>query len=165
MKKIILYVAAFCILQSCGAVVKSGLQNRLTEEKGAIPADLGSDDAYVVGILQERNSRDKYLKKYFKKNYKGKYIFLTQKQLDTEKYRDSTKYRYIFTYKAYTSRISTDPSKTYDISVPSSNYYIHDKKEKKDYNCGASSSYFGKYIDIYTLNLEKQRLKNKKKNI
>jgi len=68
MKKLFFYlVIAFCC-QSCiflvGPLAKSQAKKNLTVEKGAIPPDLGMNGTYVVGVLEERESRDKYLKKH-----------------------------------------------------------------------------------------------------
>lgn len=162
MKKLLLTLIVAYICQSCifaaGPIAKSAAKKNLTVEKKAIPTDLGKDDSYVVCILEERNSRDKYLKKYFTENYKGNYVFATRAQAASE-YSDVNKYRYLFTYEKISGNVHhmSDNSNT---PVSASNYYIYDRKTNTEYNSKFHSSFFGKMLDAYTTNMEKQRLSN-----
>lgn len=163
MKKIVLLVMATFLFQSCiflaAPIAKGQAKKYLTAEHNAIPYDLGKDDSYVVCILQNRESRDKYLKKYFKQNYKGKYVFVSMKELETEKYKDVEKYRYMFTYAKISGSVYYIDNKT-STPLSSSNYFIYDRKTDTEYNSTFHSSFFGKTIDAYTANMEKQRLAN-----
>lgn len=168
---IIAFICQSCLFLVTGPIVKSNLKKNLTVEKNAIPPDVGKDDSYIVCILQGRESRDKYMRKNFSKEYKGKHIFLKESELKTEKYSDVDKYRYVFTYtringsttvRTTVSGGGMNNSNTSNVSTPSSNYFIMDRKTNTEYNSGYHSSYFGKYILAYATNLEKQRQLNKK---
>ncbi len=164
MKKIVLLVMAAFLFQSCiflAAPIAKGQANKnLTVEHNAIPPDLGKDDSYVVCILENRESRDKYLKKYFKENYKGKYVFATLEEANSEKYADVNVYRYAFTYNKLHTTVHNVATNDKVASYSSSNYFIYDRKMDKEYNSTFSSGFFGKTIDAYTANMEKQRLAN-----
>lgn len=163
MKKIFICLLIASISQSCvflaAPITKSKATKNLTVEKNAIPPDLGRDDTYVIGLLDERRSRDKYLIKHIEKNYKGKYVFSTEKDL-TVKYADVDTYRYVLKYKRINNTVYYNTSMT---DVPSSNYFIYDRKEDKIYNSGFHSGMFGKVIKAYAQNMEKQRLVNLEK--
>lgn len=163
MKKIFICLLIASISQSCvflaAPITKSKATKNLTVEKNAIPPDLGRDDTYVIGLLDERRSRDKYLIKHIEKNYKGKYVFSTEKDL-TVKYADVDAYRYVLKYKRINNTVYYNTSMT---DVPSSNYFIYDRKEDKIYNSGFHSGMFGKVIKAYAQNMEKQRLVNLEK--
>lgn len=163
MKKIFICLLIASISQSCvflaAPITKSKATKNLTVEKNAIPPDLGRDDTYVIGLLDERRSRDKYLIKHIEKNYKGKYVFSTEKDL-TVKYADVDTYRYVLKYKRINNTVYYNNSMT---DVPSSNYFIYDRKEDKIYNSGFHSGMFGKVIKAYAQNMEKQRLVNLEK--
>lgn len=161
-KTLVVLLVVSSMLQSCifaaGPIAKSQAKKNLTTEKKAIPPDLGKEGTYVVCILQERESRDKYLRKYFNENYKGNFVFSTKAELTT-KYADVEKYRYMFTYARLEGQVYhvNDGSTT---TVPSSNYFIYDRKADIEYNSGFHSGFFGKTIDAYTANMEVQRLAN-----
>ncbi len=180
MKKIFICLLIASISQSCvflaAPITKSKATKNLTVEKNAIPPDLGRDDTYVIGLLDERRSRDKYLIKHIEENYKGKYVFSTEKDL-TVKYADVNIYRYVLKYKRINNTVynhnfrdnlpssfsnSNNNSNT-NTNVRSSNYFIYDRKEDKIYNSGFHSGMFGKVIKAYAQNMEKQRLVNLEK--
>lgn len=171
MKKIFLLLVAAFFLQSCifivGPIVKGKLTRKLTVENKAIPPDLGFDDAYVVCIMHEKNSRDRYVKKHFKKFYKGNMVFVTAKELESESYSDAAKYRYIFDYMRHNGSVQVvqatpTGNQISNVSTPSSNYFIHDRLTNIEYNSRISTGWFGKYIKAYSQNLEKKRLAAKK---
>lgn len=164
MKKIVLLVMMAFLFQSCiflaAPIAKGKAKKYLTVEHNAIPSDLGKDNSYVVCILEKRESRDKYLKKYFKENYKGKYVFATLAEVNSEKYADVNVYRYAFTYNRLQGTVRDMATNDKVASYGSSNYFIYDRKMDKEYNSTFHSSFFGKTIDAYTANMEKQRLAN-----
>lgn len=155
-------IAIALLLQSCimlaGPLAEDQADKHLTAGNNAIPVGIGKDGTYVVAVLQGRESRDKYVRKYFRENYNGKYVFSTVEELQTE-YADVNKYRYAFTYSKLNDAVY-DASDNSSTPLPSSNYFIYDRKEKREYNSGFSSSMFGKVIDAYTRNMEQQRLAN-----
>ncbi len=165
MKKITILLFSTFLFQSCiflaAPIAKNQANKNLTTEKNAIPPDLGKDDTYVVCVLEERESRDQYLKKYFKENYKGKYVFATMDEINSEKYGDVDVYRYAFTYNKIQHTVSDMETNDKVASYGSSNYFIYDRKMKKEYNSTFHSGFFGKTIEAYTKNMEKQRLANK----
>lgn len=153
--------AAAVLLQSCmllaGPLAEDQADKHLTAGNNAIPVGIGRGNTYVVAVLQGRESRDKYVRKYFKENYNGKYVFASIEELQTD-YADVDTYRYAFTYsKLDKTHIDSLANSS---TLPSSNYFIYDRKEKREYNSGFSSSMFGKVIDAYTRNMEQQRLAN-----
>lgn len=166
MKNLLFLLLTSFLCQSCffliAPIAKDQASKNLTLEKGAIPPDLGMDDTYVVALLEERESRDKYLRMHFEENYKGKYVFATRQELET-KYADVNKYRYAFTFTRLVGSVynTGDHSTT---ALPSSNYFIFDRKENKEYNSSFNSGMFGKVIQEYTKNMEKQRLANLKRS-
>jgi len=162
MKKLLVCVMIAFASQSCifmaAPIAKNQANKNLTVEKQAIPPNIGLEDTYVVGLLEERESRDKYLRKHFDANYKGKFVYATRQELDS-KYSDVTTYRYVFTYTKLSGSVYHIADNT-TTPTSSSNYFIYDRKEDKEYNAGFHSSMFGKVIEAYAKNMEKQRLAN-----
>ncbi len=148
---------------SCGALVKGMALKKTTVEKNAIPAEFGSANSTLLIALSGKNARDKYLKKYFKKNYHGEFIFVKNDKIDSEKYNDKDIYRYVFDVDR-----KTDLSPKYNgvnnrfepNGTTWSKYFIKDRKTDKNYYSKLQSSYFAKLIEAYTINLEKTRKSN-----
>ncbi|WP_353778659.1 hypothetical protein [Winogradskyella sp. 3972H.M.0a.05] len=162
-KLIILTVTIPFLLNSCGAIVKGSASKKMTVENGAIPADFGKDDTVLICVLKGRNSRDNYMRKHIKKNYKGKYEFVLQSDVYSHKYDDRDKYRYLFDYNAGSMRSTSYSNLTGEIEtrhLPTSSYYIMDRKSNEYYFSNISSGFFSKLIQAYSINMEKVRLSN-----
>jgi len=163
-KSIILAIALPLVLNSCGSIVKSEASNKMTVENGAIPPDLGKDNSTLICVLKGRDSRDNYMKKHIKKNYNGKYEFVLESDLNSEKYNDSDKYRYLFDYNAGSVQSTSFSSPTNGFetrNLPTSSYFIKDRKSNEYYFSNISSGFFSKLIEAYSINMEKVRLANK----
>jgi len=162
MKKVFLCFMIAYACQSCiflaAPIAKDQANKQLTVENNGIPTDIGMDGTYVIGLLEERESRDKYLRKHLDANYKGDYVYSTMAELET-KYADVTKYRYVLTYTKLSGGVYHISDQT-TTPTSSSNYFIYDRKENKEYNTKFHSSMFGKVIEAYAKNMEKQRVVN-----
>lgn len=163
-----------CVMLIAAPIAKGKLKKNLTVKNHAIPPDVGLKDTYIMCILTGRNSRDKYLRKNFAKEYKGKYVFVTESEAISEKYSDVDKYRYIFTFTRYAGSVKTTTtvtgggmknSNTSTVTTHASNYFMIDRKTNTEYNSKYSSSFYGKYILAYAMNLEKQRIVNKNRKV
>ena len=146
---------------TCGTPTSS-----FTAEKKAMPTDFGVDEnCILICILQGRESRDYYMRKQITNEYHGKYIFVTMTELESSSYADKNIYRYLLDYNHSTvsqTTYNTQTHRTSTMTAGSSNYYILDRKENKEYNNKRSGSAFSKIIRAYAINLEIVRLKNKK---
>ncbi len=121
---------------SCGSLVKGMALKKTTVEENAIPAEFGATNSTLLIALSGKNARDKYLKKYFKENYHGEFLFVKSDKIDSEKYNDKDKYRYVFdvdrktnlspTYNGMTNRFETN-------GTTWSKYFIKDRKTDKNY--------------------------------
>jgi hypothetical protein len=149
------------LFNSCGTPTKS-----FTVEKNALPADFGADEnCILICVLQDRNSRDYYMKKQITNEYHGKYEFVSESDLTSSKYNDKNIYKYLLDYHHSTvtqSTYNTTTHRTSTLTSGISNYYLLDRKENKEYNNKRSGSAFSKIIRAYAINLELVRLKNKK---
>lgn len=140
-------------------VLNQAVKN-FTVEKNAIPADFGKEETVLLCVIHGKNKYDKYMKENVKKEYHGKYEFVLRKDIDTKKYNDKNKYRYIFDEDKSTYKIDgTKPAANNSVSTMI--YSIYDRKEDKSYSSGFSSSFFAKSIQAYMINLEQVRKKNK----
>mgnify|MGYP007063402643 CR=1 FL=1 len=135
-------------MSSYSAQIKK-LQKRITVENESIPKNIGKKNTVLICVLTGRESRDKYMKMHVKNIYKGEYILVLESELNSSKYSDLGKFKYLFDY---------DRSGTID--TPSSEYYIKDRESGKYYRSHISSSSFGKLIQVYTTQMENARLNN-----
>lgn len=147
---------------SCGSMVKNSAMNKMTVENHAIPPDFGKNNSTLVCILQGRNSRDKYMRKHIEDNYRGKYVFLLKEELESDKYGNLDEYRYLLDYNAG-SVLNTSFNTGGNLetrNLPTSSYYIYDRKMKEHYFSGTTSGMFGKLILAYSISLESVRVAN-----
>lgn len=162
-KNIILIVSVIIFVQlfdSCGGVPLK----HFTVEKKALPADFGSDSQCILMcILKDRSSRDKYMEKQITNEYHGKYEFISESDLGSAKFKNKDIYRFLLDYKG-SSTTSTYMSggSLRTSNIPTSNYYLLDRKSNKEYNSNFKSGRFSKSIQAYAINLEIVRLKNQK---
>lgn len=156
MKALIMGVASIAILsttlQSCAST--GSVANKITVESGEIPPDMKSENFTLVGVLKERGSYDKYVKKEFA-NYTGEYVLATENEIQ-DKYSDIDKYRYIMDYERETASIhyaGTRKSQT----VPGKRYFILDRKTNKEYKRKTWSSFYAKEMQAYLKAIEAVR--------
>jgi hypothetical protein len=147
-----LFVIGTFLINSCAST--SELAESITIESGQIPPDMKTEKFTLVGVLQGRNSYDKYLTKEFEA-YTGDYVLATRKEIES-KYSDVTKYRYLLDYVKETTRIGT--------GVDSRNssgyrYFIIDRKDDKKYLRKSRSSFFALEIRGYLKGIESIRKK------
>ncbi len=154
-----LFLLIFILMTSCGALVKGVANGKLTEKKGAIPPDFGKDTNSVMVFITSNRSYNKYLKKNVSKIYKGKYIFVSLDEFESnEKYNDIDKYRFVFDYNNQMpgyNVVRSDGS----IRAPLYNvkkFSIEDRKEKKIYRSKITSSYWSKIQKVYLKKLNEK---------
>lgn len=156
MKKITLtfLFLLFGVLLSYGQYAKE-----MTVENNQIPPEFSEFEGTLL-ILSQYKAWDKYAKKAFDLNYKGKYKFVTKKD-DISNYEDLDTYRYVLSPKFTTSlsnnpnRIFTDDHKTF---VSGENLVIYDRKTGKQYKT-RNSAFYGKLLKAYAEALELERSK------
>ncbi|WP_196890565.1 hypothetical protein [Aureivirga marina] len=168
MKKITKFTKYFTFIllisltfSSCGALVRSNIQKDISVENGSIPEEIGQEGTTLICVLKGRSSRDKYMKKHVKKKYHGKYVFVLESDLNSDKYKDVNIYRFLFDYNANsvdTWRQNADGTST-ATALPTSSYFIKDRKENKIYSPKMNSSFFSKYIEAYVIQMENARIK------
>lgn len=124
-----------------------------TANPEALPPDLGKDDAYMMVQLEGRNSHDRYLRKHFKRNYRGNHLFVDNEELNTPRYADAERYRYVFFVNIIKFGYGSGGGASYT-------YFVYDRVTKKTHTPRISGSWFAAYIKGYVINLEKQRAKN-----
>jgi hypothetical protein len=111
-----------------------------------------SEDFTLIGVLKERGSYDKYVKKEFA-NYTGKYVLAKGNPRHKS---DLDKYRYIMDYERETASIhyvGTRKSQT----VPGKRYFILDRKTNKEYKRKTWSSFYAKEMQAYLKAIEAVR--------
>ncbi len=136
-------------IQSCAST--SSAANKITIESGEIPPDIKSEDFTLIGVLKERKSYDKYVKKAFE-NYTGKYVLATEEEIK-EKYSDTNQYRYIMDYERETADLIVVGSPKTQ-TVPGKRYFILDRKTNKEYKRKTWSSFYAKEMQAYLKAIE-----------
>jgi len=140
------------LVNSCASV--NSVAKRITIESGEIPPDMKMESFILIGILKEKKSYDKYVKKEYA-TYTGNYILTTEKELTT-KYNDITKYRYFMDYHEEHSSSYSNGSFH---NTTGYRYYIYDRKEKKEYLRESRSSFFALEMKAYLIAIESVRKK------
>jgi len=158
-KSLLIFVV--CSLQSCfigKAIEAPKMRSEFTVENEAMPADFGSDKEAVVLVVQGIGA-SKWMRKAFKKNYTGPYELVDNGDLNSSKYSDKEKYRYIFSWDAGTGyTVITDSGRSR--SGTYKRFYVMDRLEDKKYSSGAEFTFFAKALRVYVENLDVQRAKN-----
>jgi len=151
------------ILYSCGSIAEGHARKAFTEESHAIPPDFGKyQNQILLIVLKNRSSYDKYLKKATK-SYLGTYEFVTEDQINSDKYRNKTIYRYIFDYSnGSTSSIIYHDTFNHNTATTRSHvtfkqFYIKDRYADKTYISNYESGYFARAMKAYMQNLEIKR--------
>jgi hypothetical protein len=141
---------------------KGVADKHITKENKAIPPDFGNDNSTLICVLKGRNSRDKYMKKHFNENYKGKVVFVLESDLTNEIYNDVDEYRYLLDYDADSMTTSgySASGEFGTTNAPRSNYYMFDRKNKEYFYSNVKTGSFGKVILSYSQKLENLRQQN-----
>lgn len=171
-QKIILSLSIIISFQSCGILVKKAItvskaKKEYTVENYAIPPEFGKNNNEVlIGILKGPKDYNNYLKRKIEKSYNGNYVLISDNELNSKKYSDLKKYRYLFTYKEGT-KITTSIQTINGFTSGGSSYilkklYVYDRLKKNEFISGAEFKFWAKSIEIYLEQLEKQRIKNEK---
>lgn len=159
----LLLISLSLTLLSCGAAVKGMALKNTTVEKNAIPSDFGKNNSTLLVGLSRKNARDKYLKKYFKENYHGPYVFVDSDKIDSELFKDTDSYRYIFDVDRRTDnklKFNVFKKRFEPDGTTWNKYYVKDRQTGKYYYGQVESGFFAKLIEAYTINLEKTRKRN-----
>ncbi|PWJ28750.1 hypothetical protein [Sediminitomix flava] len=151
------------ICTSCGAYVKMRAISKITVENDAIPPDFGTEETILLCVITGKKGYDKYMKKHVSNEYHGKYEFVMRKDINSDKYQNTSKYKYLFDFEKlqYKTTHSADtPSGFETITITTASYYLFDRDENITYKCPNTSSYFSRIIQAYMINLENERIKN-----
>ncbi len=154
MKKGFLLIMLALFFQSClinKAIETPKMRKEFTEKNNAIPPEFGEDKNTVLLVLKrDRRSYDKGFKSALK-NYSGKYLLISYKDLD--KYSDMNVYRYYFDYSDGTTRTVHYQNSGLTSSSTRKRFFIYDRLNKKKYQSGAEFIHFGKAMKVYFENL------------
>ncbi len=162
-------IIALLTLSSCGAIVKTKAKKLATVEEGAIPANFGGNNSVVLFVTSGKRSYDKYLKRNIKKAYQGNYELVSKEALNSAKYADKDKYRYIFDFKKEFYSYHSDNAVIYGQSAHTGmknatgqvrRFGITDRIDKKDYVMSMTSGFWSKLQRMYIKNMETVRLQN-----
>jgi len=156
MNKSILLFGLTLILSSC--LTTATAVKHITVENEAIPPDFGKDDSYLICVLSGKNSYDKYVKKHVTNHFHGKYKLVLKNELESDKYKDVSVYRFVLDR---TIERNLGSGKNSDNYTYTNDFQIFDRKMDKTYDCPIRAASFSKLLEAYMINLEKVRLKNK----
>ncbi len=137
-----------CFIGKAATVSKA--KKEFTVENYAIPPEFGNDEnSYLIGVLHGPDYYDKFVRNKFEKAYTGKYILLTEEELDSEKYQDLEQFRYTLAYTAGSSQ-------THNVTVTQKKFFVYDRLNKKKYITGAEFPYYAKAMEVYISQLDKK---------
>ena len=154
--RFLVFILVLLNLNSCGSIAKSHAKQEFTEEFKAIPPSFGEKNTVLLITLRSRESYDKYLKKYAN-IFKGDKVFIGIGEEQLDEFKDKFKYRFVFDY-ANGSSSSIRYSDGLGSSVTAKRFFIKDRVEDKEYQCGYETSYYAKALEAYFENLEIKRL-------
>ena len=125
--------AKFIIFLSIGTFITLKSLNAQVADEGPIPATFTCDGILIVEKPEGKNTVPGYennIKKEFDKNYKGKYVLATKKEIETNsQYLDKKIYRFILHLKWYQDR--GDPNLKMTIR-----FYLEDRETNTSYKTG-----------------------------
>ncbi|CAN0590867.1 unnamed protein product [Ectocarpus sp. 12 AP-2014] len=156
-------------LSSCGAIVKAKANKYASIEEGAIPSNFGEGNTEVLFVTKGKKSYDKYLKSNIKKVYKGKYVFVMESDLKSDKYNNVAKYRYLFDFERESYGYHSSNTVIYGQSAIAGGnnatgqvrrFAIRDRQEEKTYTMPMTSSFWSKLQRVYLKNMEAVRIQN-----
>jgi hypothetical protein len=119
---VILFIGTFITLKSLNAQVA---------DEGPIPAAFTCQGILIVEKPQSKNTvpgYENHIKKEFEKNYKGKYVLATKKDIETNsQYLDKKIYRFILHLKWI--QVLGDPNLKQELI-----FYLEDRETNTTYN-------------------------------
>jgi len=149
------------ILLSFNACTAISVQTAFSKKKDAIPPDFGSDPEHILVFLLSDESRyNRKVLRIGREVYKGKLVFLSKRQLETEEYSDTDIYRYVFQHSGHSSFNTYSPNSSGSYDTNQGSYLkigMYDRKEKQRYFNNAGSTQYGLLIRYMAKKLEKER--------
>lgn len=134
---------------------------RLFGDQDPVPADFGKEPTTVLVIRSEQNKVNKALENAFQKYYTGPFELIDQKDLTTNKYSDTKKYRYCFRTKIQFKAASGMGN----TRMPATNNYSYDVLDRVTAKVNSLDYYGGAYkglMEAYVKKLEETRTANSK---
>lgn len=141
----------FGVIFSHGQFVKE-----MTVENNQIPPEFSEFEGTLL-IVSQYKAWDKYARKAFDKNYKGKYKFMTKKEKESD-YSDIETYRYIIRPKFSSSPNSAPGSRIGSSHTSGERLVILDRKTGKEYST-RNTAFYGKLLKSFAEALEIERSK------
>lgn len=139
---------------SCMNTLGKTIKNDNTQ----FPSEFGKDSVFNL-LVQIMNFKkfDKYLTKNFKENYTGEYTFINSEEIESKRFEDLSKYRYIFyanqNVNLVMSSNASGKGSSYSQSLTYS-YSIKDRISGKIYTTKISSGAFSAFMKAYIIQLE-----------
>ena len=137
-----------CIMLISGGIVKRKSVKKFTVENGVIPPEFGKTNSILLVVKSGRRSFDKTLTKVFD-DYKGNYLLVNREDLTNSKLSDIETYRFIFDTKTI---IKTNMDATRS-STRTYQFFMRDRIAGKKYDASHTSSFYGKLMKAYVINL------------
>ena len=146
-----LFLSVFAF-EGCKSVYKSTIKDNGKQ----IPPEFGKVKTTILVIEKGRSTYDKYLEKNWEA-YTGDYVIINRDQLNSKKYSDLTKYKYIFDYD---SRTTNTVSNGNIQSNEGYTFYLQDRADNKKYSSYLDSGVWSKLMKAYISKIEEVRIKN-----
>lgn len=149
------------VLLSFNACTALSVKIAFSKKKGSIPPEFGSDpDNVLIFLLSDESRYNRKVLRIGRAVYKGKFVFLSKRQLETEEYSETNIYRYIFQHSGFSSTENYNASSNaYNMMDRTSHLKIgmYDRKENQRYFNNAGSTQYGSLIRNMVRKLEKER--------
>lgn len=155
---LILMVTLYALfLSSCGISVKPKSKQYISVERGAIPPDFGVENSTLLCISGTKQYT-KYLIKNFESLYLRDFKVIEKNDLQSDKYDDIEKYRFVFDfYEVFKVQNTSNGSTTRS----SKKFFITDRKDGKKYHCQFTTPYYSKLQKVYIEKLNEKILAEK----
>lgn len=150
-------LSILCLLFFVVIGIASGpSKDGMTTENNQIPPEFGAFKGTLL-VIKQSNSWNGYFKKHFDRNYSGKYIFVSETEVDT-KYVDKNEYRYLLSRTlgyAAKNGSGAQAGSTYNSSE---SIFIEDRLTGKKY-ATVNTAFYSKLLQAYSIALEETRKK------
>jgi len=123
----LLFLSVTFLLSSCGAIIKGYINKNVI-----VPADFGKENTTIL-VIKWKKFYNKKLEKDFAKYYTGNYLFVSKEEVET-KYKDLSKYRYIFGNSLYVTKFPTTTPGTGTPRAGLLTFHLQDRVDNKDYD-------------------------------
>jgi hypothetical protein len=140
---------SLCCLILAGCIGKK-IHTAIQDDGVQIPPDLGLAHDTLLAVLHDTKGYDDILADRMSKYYHGPYKLVTNADLSGP-YADVETYRYVFDGERV-----LDPS-GYSPSDMSYQFYVWDRKIKKQYRAAFSTSAYALLMEVYLQKLEAKR--------